>query len=46
MRECEDLEELDRRGRTNIMYTKIKQITRTGKGGIKSGGGVMDSKGV
>ena len=46
MRECEELEELDRRGRTHLMYTKIKQITRTGKGGIKSGGGVMDSKGT
>ena len=30
-KECDELEEFDRRGRSDLLYRKVQQITRTGK---------------
>ena len=35
MSECEELEEMDRRGRSDLMYAKVKEITRTTKTGAR-----------
>ena len=44
--ECDELEELDKRGRTDLMYTKVKQITRTGKSGNGSSSTIKDRNGA
>lgn len=46
--ECRELEDLDKRGRPDLMYKKIKEITRTGKStsNIGVGGEVKDKRGL
>src|SRR5271170_5841313 len=46
--ECRELEDLDKRGRSDLMYKKIKEITRTGRStsNIDVGGEVKDKKGL
>jgi len=44
--ECDELEELHRKGRSDLMYAKVKQITRTGKTGASSSIAINDKNGV
>jgi endonuclease/exonuclease/phosphatase family metal-dependent hydrolase len=44
-KECEELEELERKGRSELMYSKVKQITRTAKSQAKSNTAINDSRG-
>ena len=44
--ECEEMEELDKRGRSDLMYCKVKQTTRTGKSGTESSSTIKDRSGV
>ena len=46
MEVCEELEEMDKRGRSDLMYAKVKQITRTTKTGISSSIAIKDGNGV
>ena len=44
--ECDELEELDKLGRSDLIYSKIKQITRTGKTGGGASNAIKDRNGV
>lgn len=45
MEACEELEEMDKRGRSDLMYVKVKEITRTKKTGIDSSIAIKDVNG-
>ena len=40
--ECDELEELDKLGRSDLMYSKVKQITRTENAGTGSSNAIKD----
>ena len=44
--ECDNLEEMDKKGRSDLMYAKVKEITRTAKSGASSGSAIKDKDGV
>ena len=44
--ECDELEQLDKLGRSDLMYSKVKQITRTGNTGTGSSNLIKDKNGV
>ena len=44
--ECDNLEEMDKKGRSDLMYAKVKEITRTAKSGASSGSAIKDKAGV
>ena len=44
--ECEELERMDLEGRSDMMYAKVKSITRTGKAMAVSGTAINDENGV
>ena len=46
MSECEELEEMDRRGRSDLMYAKVKEITRTTKTGARQSVTIKDASGI
>jgi len=43
--ECDELEGMDQRGRHDLMYAKVKQITRTTRSGICSSVAIKDRNG-
>lgn len=43
--ECEELEILEKKGRSDLMYAKVKQITRTGKKGASYNFAIQDKSG-
>src|SRR5437870_13460414 len=46
MSECEVLEEMDRRGRSDLMYARVKEITRTTKTGARQSVTIKDASGI
>ena len=44
--ECEELERMGLEGRSDMMYAKVKSITRTGKAMAVSGTAINDENGV
>ena len=44
--ECDKLEEMDKKGRSDLMYSKVKEITRTQKSGASSGSAIKDKNGM
>jgi len=43
--ECEELEEMDKRGRSDLVYAKVKKITRTDTKSTSSTTGIKDLNG-
>jgi hypothetical protein len=44
-KQCEELEEMEKKGRTDLMYSKVKHITRTGKTNVRADISIKDAKG-